>query len=79
MFSIIRASNYGAAAYFVTWTVLGKYILLSLFLAVMLDAFENNYQVGHQQRQGGLSCQSSIGTVGVRMLVLLQVELYSRK
>jgi hypothetical protein len=45
MFTIIRASNYGAAAYFMSWIVLGKFILLALFLAVMLEAFENKYQV----------------------------------
>ena len=47
MFSIVRASNYGAAAYFVAWIVLGKFILLALFLAVMLDAFEHKYHVSH--------------------------------
>jgi hypothetical protein len=46
MFMIIRAANYGAAAYFLCWIVLGKFILLALFLAVMLEAFENKYQVG---------------------------------
>lgn len=46
MFMFVRASNYGAIAYFVAWIVLGKFILLALFLAVMLDAFENKYQVG---------------------------------
>jgi hypothetical protein len=50
MFMIIRASNYGAAAYYIAWIVLGKFILLALFLAVMLEAFENKYQVG----EGGL-------------------------
>lgn len=46
MFAFIRASSYAAAAYFLSWIVLGKFILLALFLAVMLEAFENKYQVG---------------------------------
>lgn len=41
MFSVIRASNSGANfSFFVVWLVVGKYTLLSLFLAVIMEAFE---------------------------------------
>jgi hypothetical protein len=59
MFMIIRANNYGAAAYFMAWIVLGKFILLALFLAVMLEAFENKYQVGRAcLRSGGFTMRA---------------------
>ncbi len=40
MYAVASASNSGAASFFVLWIVIGKYTLLSLFLAVMLEAFE---------------------------------------
>ncbi|KXZ54857.1 hypothetical protein GPECTOR_4g929 [Gonium pectorale] len=43
MYDTIRASNHGAAAFYVAWIVVGKYILLTLFLAVTLEAFESKY------------------------------------
>ncbi|KXZ54859.1 hypothetical protein GPECTOR_4g931 [Gonium pectorale] len=44
MYDTIRASNYGAAAFYVAWIVFGKYILLTLFLAVTLEAFESKHE-----------------------------------
>lgn len=52
MYAFIRANSYGSAAYFLAWIVLGKFILLALFLAVMLEAFENKYQVGRRPSRG---------------------------
>lgn len=43
MFRYIQASGYGAAIYFISWVVVGKYMLLTLFLAVVLEAFESKY------------------------------------
>lgn len=45
IYTTVRASNWGAALYFVAWIILGKYIFLTLFLAVTLDAFETKYKV----------------------------------
>jgi hypothetical protein len=45
MWSVQRASNHGAVVYFFAWIVLGNYIFLTLFLAVMLEAFEKRYKV----------------------------------
>jgi hypothetical protein len=46
MYSAIRATNYGSSAFWLAWVIMGKYILLMLFLAVTLDAFERKYEVG---------------------------------
>ena len=43
MFSVVRADNYGATAWFVLWILIGKYIFLSLFLAVTLEAFDTRW------------------------------------
>jgi hypothetical protein len=41
MFSVMRSSGETVSfLFFVTWLVVGKYILLSLFLAVIMEAFE---------------------------------------
>ena len=45
MYSVIRASSYASSAFWLAWVILGKYILLTLFLAVTLDAFERKYEV----------------------------------
>jgi hypothetical protein len=46
MYSAIRATNYASSAFWLAWVIMGKYILLMLFLAVTLDAFERKYEVG---------------------------------
>ena len=38
-----RTSN--AIYFFVSWVIVGKYIFLTLFLAVTLEAFESKYDV----------------------------------
>jgi hypothetical protein len=45
MYSVIRATNYASALFWLAWIILGKYIFLTLFLAVTLDAFERKYEV----------------------------------
>ena len=45
MFSSMRASGVNASLlYFVTWTVLGRYVLLNLFMAVLMDSFETAHE-----------------------------------
>ncbi|MEW5300382.1 MAG: hypothetical protein WDW36_003317 [Sanguina aurantia] len=41
MYSVIRATNYASCMWFVTWILFGKYIFLSLFLTVVLEAFDD--------------------------------------
>ncbi len=43
MYAVIDATNWGSSAYYIFWIVIGKYTLLALFLAVMLEAFEAKY------------------------------------
>jgi hypothetical protein len=43
MYSVIRATNYGTAIYYVAWIIWGRFVFLSLFLAVTLEAFEQKY------------------------------------
>jgi hypothetical protein len=52
MWAVQRASNYGAVVYTFAWIILGNYIFLTLFLAVMLEAFEKRYKVGCCLKQG---------------------------
>jgi len=46
MGGVVRATNWGASLFFVTWIFIGKYICVALFLAVMLEAFEAKYDPG---------------------------------
>ena len=43
MYHVIRETNDWSVLFFVSWVVLGKYIFLTLFLAVILEAFESKY------------------------------------
>lgn len=45
MYEYIKYNDHLAAVYFVAWVVLGKYIFLTLFLAVVLEAFESKYDI----------------------------------
>mgnify|MGYP001807346785 CR=1 FL=1 len=53
MYGVVRASNWGSSVFFVAWIVVGKYILLTLFLAVTLEAFEAKYDTQVRVRQAG--------------------------
>ncbi len=37
MYDVVRGTDYGSSMFFVVWIILGKYILLTLFLAVTLE------------------------------------------
>lgn len=43
MYAVVRETNDWSVLFFVSWVVLGKYIFLTLFLAVTLEAFESKY------------------------------------
>lgn len=43
MYSFSRATNLGAAAFFSLWLLVGKDTFLSLFYAIILEAFESKY------------------------------------
>jgi len=45
MMAVIRASNWYSSIFFMMWVVFGNWILLTLFLAVVMEAFEGKYDV----------------------------------
>jgi hypothetical protein len=51
MMSVIFASNWFSSIYFVVWIILGNYILLTLFLAVVMEAFEGKYDMDSKDEQ----------------------------
>lgn len=44
MMSVQAVAGWGSALYFVCWVTVGKWVLLTLFLAITLSAFETNYE-----------------------------------
>eukprot|EP00854_Cymbomonas_tetramitiformis_P005080 gene5080-6184_t len=40
MMNVVDLTNWGSSLYFVAWVIIGNYIFLSLFLAVVMDAFD---------------------------------------
>lgn len=45
MFAYVNRLGWASCLYFVTWVVLGNFVLLSLFLAVIMEAFESKYDM----------------------------------
>lgn len=43
MTDLVAASNWWAALYLLAWILIGHFIVLTLFLAVILEAFESMY------------------------------------
>eukprot|EP00198_Chlamydomonas_reinhardtii_P001158 XP_001690493.1 voltage-gated Ca2+ channel, alpha subunit [Chlamydomonas reinhardtii] len=43
MYAVIRQTGYASSLFFVMWIIIGRYIFLTLFLAVTLEAFEAKY------------------------------------
>ncbi|WIA28050.1 hypothetical protein OEZ86_010635 [Tetradesmus obliquus] len=60
MYSAIRATNYASSAFWLAWVIMGKYILLMLFLAVTLDAFERKYEADIKKGVRSQSMASSM-------------------
>eukprot|EP00892_Ulva_mutabilis_P003109 jgi/Ulvmu1/1279/UM011_0003.1 len=46
MTRLVAATNWGAALYLLAWILIGHFVVLTLFLAVILEAFESMYDVG---------------------------------
>ena len=42
---LVAATNWGAALYLLAWILIGHFVVLTLFLAVILEAFESMYDV----------------------------------
>ena len=48
-FSLQRDTNFGALIFILAWVVFGYYVLLVLFMAIILEAFESKYDKGAMQ------------------------------
>ena len=42
-FNLSKDTNFGALVFILAWVVFGYYILLVLFMAIILEAFESKY------------------------------------
>jgi hypothetical protein len=66
MFSVWRASGTaGSVVFFLIWVVMGKYTLLSLFLAVIMEAFEVAKQNRGAEEQVQVSRDTGVSSLGV--------------
>lgn len=54
-FNLERDTNFGALIFILAWVVFGYYILLVLFMAIILEAFESKYDKGAIQ-EAYLAC-----------------------
>lgn len=55
-FNLQRDTNFGALIFILAWVVFGYYILLVLFMAIILEAFESKYDKGALQ-EAYLACK----------------------
>lgn len=55
-FNLQRDTNFGALIFILAWVVFGYYILLVLFMAIILEAFESKYDKGAIQ-EAYLACK----------------------
>lgn len=55
-FNLQRDTNFGALIFILAWVVFGYYVLLVLFMAIILEAFESKYDKGALQ-EAYLACK----------------------
>ena len=58
-FDLADDTNFGALIFILAWVVFGYYILLVLFMAIILEAFESKYDKGAMQ-DAYLACESFV-------------------
>lgn len=63
-FNLAGDTNFGALIFILAWVVFGYYILLVLFMAIILEAFESKYDKD-AIRDTYLACKISISAVSV--------------
>lgn len=61
-FDLADDTNFGALIFILAWVVFGYYILLVLFMAIILEAFESKYDKGAMQ-DAYLACESFVHLV----------------
>lgn len=55
-FDLADDTNFGALIFILAWVVFGYYVLLVLFMAIILEAFESKYDKGAMQ-DAYLACE----------------------
>ena len=58
-FNLADDTNFGALIFILAWVVFGYYILLVLFMAIILEAFESKYDKD-AIRDTYLACESHV-------------------
>lgn len=70
-FNLQRDTNFGALIFILAWVVFGYYILLVLFMAIILEAFESKYDKGAIQ-EAYLACTLHQSAAVLAFLMPLQ-------
>ena len=55
-FQLEQDTNFGALIFILAWVIFGFYVLLVLFMAIILEAFESKYDKGAMQ-EAYLACR----------------------
>jgi hypothetical protein len=79
MMAVIRASNWYSSIFFMMWVVFGNWILLTLFLAVVMEAFEGKYDVNEAKTKEKAAAHHSLAQrlrfAAMRQLIRVKVRL----
>eukprot|EP00854_Cymbomonas_tetramitiformis_P010393 gene10393-12292_t len=65
MLKVVQKTNWYSALYFVAWVVIGNYFLLTLFLAVVMEAFEGKYERKDFSVETKRSLRKTLSGVGI--------------
>ena len=57
MYPLVAANNWGAAAYMLAWLVVGYFVILTLFMAIIMEAFESKYNA-EASEEAFTACES---------------------
>ena len=57
MYPLVAANNWGAAAFMLAWLVVGYFVILTLFMAIIMEAFESKYHADSTE-EAFTACES---------------------
>ena len=57
MYPLVAANNWGAAAFMLAWLVVGYFVILTLFMAIIMEAFESKYSA-EESEEAFTACES---------------------
>ncbi|GAB4819675.1 hypothetical protein N2152v2_006721 [Parachlorella kessleri] len=80
MFSVQASAGWASALFFVVWVALGKWTLLTLFLAITLSAFEANYEKYNTRSGSGGGISWLVGWLkGLQQSMARAIRRYRRR